>query len=200
MSRILASVDAGLADERDRFAERLDGRGEQEIAAELHKIGDRGLLADGEMLLAQRFEQRHTSGDRVGRARRDDEQFARRRRIGPPEYAARRRTLAGLVCAAASFSDKATLIVLIERCAASAPRPSSRRQLPTRRFRSAASSASIVMTAAAPRQASAALAAISAPCATSAAALPGVRLKTRSAWPALTEIRRHRPHPSAPAR
>ena len=51
-------VDPGFADERDRFSQTLDGRGDEEIAAEFDEIGVGGIFADNERLLPDGIKQR----------------------------------------------------------------------------------------------------------------------------------------------
>ncbi len=52
------SIDARLADERHGFAQRLEHRGDQEIAAQFDQIRDFRLIAKEKSLLPQRLKER----------------------------------------------------------------------------------------------------------------------------------------------
>ena len=82
---VAATIDAGLRDERHRLAQRLDHRGDQEIAAQLDQVRRVGLFADVERFLPDHFEQRRARRDRIVRARCDDEQLRGGCRFRAPE-------------------------------------------------------------------------------------------------------------------
>src|ERR1700692_935317 len=63
---VRAPVDAGLADERDGLAERLDGGSHQKISAEFDEIRRPRLRTDRKCVLSHRSEQRLTFIERRG--------------------------------------------------------------------------------------------------------------------------------------
>src|SRR5882757_725537 len=83
---VRARVDPGLTDERNRFAEGLDGGSQQKIAAELDEIRRRRLGTDRKCFLPHGAEQRLTRLDRRGIARADDEQLGRSRHVRSPKH------------------------------------------------------------------------------------------------------------------
>src|ERR1700676_5398111 len=70
---VRAPVDAGLADERDGLAQRLDGGSHQKISAEFDEIRRPRLRTDRKCVLSHRSEQRLTLIERRGVACGDDE-------------------------------------------------------------------------------------------------------------------------------
>src|ERR1700745_478914 len=67
-----AWIDVSLGDERDSFAQRLDGGSKQKVSAEFDEIGRGGLGAEGKRLLPQDIEQRLAGSDCSGAACRAD--------------------------------------------------------------------------------------------------------------------------------
>src|SRR6266481_3002558 len=92
---IRALVDAGLADERDGLAQRLDGGRQQKVSAEFDEIRRRRLRADRKCLLSHGAEQRLTLFERRGVSRGDNEQLGGRRNVRASEDGRSRITLSG---------------------------------------------------------------------------------------------------------
>ena len=111
---VLLPVDPGLGDQRDGLADDLDGRREQEVAAQLHQVGGVRLLGHHEGPLADRVEQRRQRLQAAAEPGRDDEKLCGSGRFGPAEHRRRDVVLTGSACAAARRSDSATLMVLDE--------------------------------------------------------------------------------------
>src|SRR5262252_6417929 len=173
---VSVSVNVGLRNERHRFTERLQHGREEEIPAELHKIGRPGRLGDMNRLLPQDLERGPAGLDIVWRASGRDEELARRGElVGRPKTGAVTYRWPAAACAAASRSDSATLIVLIEMWILPLAKLASIPLSLNTTLSTATSSASIVTTRS-PRHASPTLAAGFAPRSISERALPGVRL------------------------
>ena len=107
-------VDAGLADEREGFAQAFDHRRQQEVAAELDEIGRGRLVANDESPLADARRTAAGSAELGSGPAATTKSFGRRRRLGPAEDGAATKVCPALRCASARRSERATLIVLIE--------------------------------------------------------------------------------------
>ena len=88
-------VDAGLADQRHGFAHRLQHRGGDEIAAELHEICRLRHLADSESFLSHCVEKRHANVDDLRLAGSDDEELALSGGVRPSKHGCSDETTTG---------------------------------------------------------------------------------------------------------
>ena len=77
MSEVSPPVNAGFANQRHSLSDRLDDRGDQEVAAELHEIGSIRRLGDDEGFFPDRIEQRRGSFDCIRRTGGYDEELTR---------------------------------------------------------------------------------------------------------------------------
>src|SRR2546423_11862098 len=90
-------VDPRFADKSDSFAQTLDGRGNEKIAAQLNEIGIRRFFADKEGLLSHRVEQGLAFFDRLRGTGGNYEELRCRCRFAPAENRSRHVDLTGLL-------------------------------------------------------------------------------------------------------
>ena len=144
-------VDPGLADQRHRFAERLDHRHDEEVAAQLDQVGGLGFLGHDERALTECVEDRLTAlASGAGAPAATTNSFAACAASGRPNTGAATNCWPASACAAVSRSESATLMVDEETWvaprASEATIPPSPKTIPS----TASSLASMVMTTSPP--------------------------------------------------
>jgi hypothetical protein len=85
-SRTLTRIEARPAGQREHLGERLDQRGDQEVAEELHGGGHRRILAHDHQLRAERRKNISMLLDDIARPGGDDGELTGLRRLRPAEH------------------------------------------------------------------------------------------------------------------